>query len=109
MVAGFYLYPALEVVRFSFTDATLLNPEYRYTTDTYRQVLTNPDLLGILRVTLTIVLAGVFFQITVGLLIALAMHRGETRNLPGTLFVRTIVMASCSWVDSWTNHTTAAY
>src|SRR5438045_41792 len=30
-----YIYPALEVIRFSFTDATLLNPDYDYTLDTY--------------------------------------------------------------------------
>src|SRR5688572_11577254 len=54
-----YLYPAIEVVRFSFTDATLLNPDYEYTLASYRAVFGNPDFPGILRTTLVFVGASV--------------------------------------------------
>lgn len=96
VVAGFYLYPAVEVIRFSFTDASLLSPDYRYTFESYRQVLSSSALPHILRVTLVIVLAGVLFQISTGLFVAMAVKRGVRRALPGTQFVRTVVMAS--WV-----------
>ena len=33
-----YVFPALDVVRYSFTDATLLNPEFEYTAASYRNV-----------------------------------------------------------------------
>src|SRR5919109_1278516 len=71
-----YLYPAVEVVRFSFTDATLLKPEYEYTLSSYRAVFGNPDLAGILRATLIFVIASVGLQLWLGLLIALALNRG---------------------------------
>jgi multiple sugar transport system permease protein len=56
-----YIYPAIEVIRFSFTDATLLNADYYYTLDTYGGATENPDLPGILRTTLIFVAASVFF------------------------------------------------
>lgn len=96
IVTGFYLYPAVEVIRFSFTDASLLSPDYRYTLDSYRQVLSSSALPQILRVTLVIVVAGVFFQISTGLLTAVVVKRGMRRRLLGTQFVRTLVTAS--WV-----------
>ena len=40
-----YIYPALEVIRFSFTDATLLNPDYNYTLDTYSAASENPSVV----------------------------------------------------------------
>ena len=36
-----YVYPAIDVVRFSFTNATLLNPEYEYTLQSYTNVSAN--------------------------------------------------------------------
>ncbi|MDZ7802344.1 MAG: sugar ABC transporter permease [Trueperaceae bacterium] len=96
IVAGFYLYPAVEVVRFAFTDASLLADDYRYTTDSFRDVLSSAALPGVLRVTLIIVLSGVLFQIATGLGIALSVNRGAKRGLIGTQLVRTVVIAS--WV-----------
>jgi ABC-type sugar transport system permease subunit len=39
-----YVYPAIDDVRFSFTNATLLNPEYEYTLQSYTNVSANRDL-----------------------------------------------------------------
>ena len=65
-----YVYPALDVIRYSFTDATLLNPEFDYTAASYRNVTGNPDLPGILWVTFLFVVASVVLQLTLGLLVA---------------------------------------
>jgi multiple sugar transport system permease protein len=91
-----YVYPAIDVVRYSFTDATLLNPEYNLTTASYRAVVGNPDLPGILWVTLLFVVASVILQIGLGLLVALALHRGVERRLPGVSLVRVIILSA--WI-----------
>ena len=37
-----YLFPALDVVRFSFTDATLLDPDYEYTLQSFGRCSPTP-------------------------------------------------------------------
>ncbi len=91
-----YVWPAIDVIRYSFTNATLLNPEYEYTTATYSAAASNPDLPGILWVTLLFVLSSVVLQLTLGLLVALALHRGMRRGLPGVSVVRVVIL--CSWI-----------
>ena len=91
-----YVWPAIDVIRYSFTDATLLNPEFSYTTATYQSAITNPDLPGILWVTLLFVVSSVVLQLVLGLLVALALHRGMLRGLPGVSFVRVVIL--CSWI-----------
>jgi multiple sugar transport system permease protein len=91
-----YVYPALDVIRYSFTDATLLNPDYEYSLASYRNVGANPDLPGILWVTFLFVVASVVLQLTLGLLVAMALHRGVTRELPGVSFVRVIILSA--WI-----------
>lgn len=91
-----YVYPAIDVIRYSFTDATLLNPEFSYTSASYRAVIGNPDLPGILWVTLLFVVASVVLQIGLGLLVALVLHRGVNRGLPGVSFVRVVILSS--WI-----------
>ena len=91
-----YVFPALDVIRYSFTDATLLNPDFDYTSASYRNVTGNPDLPGILWVTFLFVAASVILQLTLGLLVAMALHRGFTRELPGVSFVRVVIL--CSWI-----------
>jgi multiple sugar transport system permease protein len=91
-----YVYPAVEVIRFSFTNATLLNPEYEYTLKGYEALGRNANLRGILWVTFAFVVASVVFQLVLGLLVALALARGVKRNLPGVSIVRVIILAS--WI-----------
>lgn len=91
-----YVYPAVEVVRFSFTNATLLNPEYQYTLRSYEALGRNPNLPGLVWVTFIFVFASVVFQLLLGLLIALALNRGVKRRLPGVSVVRVIILAS--WI-----------
>jgi multiple sugar transport system permease protein len=91
-----YVYPAIDVIRYSFTNATLLAPTYDYTLASYEAVTRNPDLSGILRVTFTFVAASVLLQLVLGLLVAMALHRGVKRGLHGVAVVRVIVLAS--WI-----------
>jgi multiple sugar transport system permease protein len=91
-----YVYPAIDVVRYSFTNATLLNPEFDYTAASYQAVTGNPDLPGILWVTFIFVVASVILQLTLGLLVAMALHRGVKRHLPGVSAVRIIILSA--WI-----------
>jgi multiple sugar transport system permease protein len=92
----FYLYPVFEVIRFSFTDSSLLEPDYSYTLSTYKDALGDPALPDILRITGLFVVFSVIGQLVLGLLIALAVQRGAARHLPGTVFVRSVVL--CAWI-----------
>jgi multiple sugar transport system permease protein len=91
-----YVYPAIDVIRYSFTNATLLAPTFDYTLASYEAVTRNPDLPGILRVTFTFVAASVLLQLILGLLVAMVLHRGVERGLHGVAMVRVIVLAS--WI-----------
>jgi multiple sugar transport system permease protein len=91
-----YVYPAIDVVRFSFTDATLLNPDYEYTLRSYANVYANRDLPIILKNTMIFVVASVVLQLFLGLLVALALHRGLKRGLPGVTFIRVVILAA--WI-----------
>ena len=96
LLAAFYLYPAAEVVRISFTDATLLDADYRYTLDSNRSVLADPGLPRILSATVVFVAGSVIGQTTLGLLISLTLRAGFRRRLPGVRMVQVAVLAT--WV-----------
>src|SRR5919107_311050 len=86
VVTLFYLYPAFEVLRFSITDASLLKPDYEYTLNTFKNVLSDPVLYKVLRITAIFVAASVVLQLALGLLIAVAVNRARRRRLPGMVF-----------------------
>ena len=96
VVTLFYLYPAFEVLRFSFTNVSLQRPDYSYTLDTFVNVLSDPVLYKIIRITAIFVLASIVLQLVLGLVVALAANRARRRRLPGMVFVRSIVLSS--WV-----------
>jgi multiple sugar transport system permease protein len=96
LLAASYLFPAIDVVRFSFTDATLLNPDYEYTLESYAMVTRNPDLSQILTATLLFVISSVILQLLLGLLVAMSLHRGVQRGLWGVSFLRIVILAS--WI-----------
>jgi multiple sugar transport system permease protein len=92
----FYLYPLLDVIRLSFTDASLLRETYTYTLSSYDRLIRDPRTLFSLRITVIFALTNVVFQLILGLLIALVFQAGEQRKLVGTTFVRTVVLAA--WI-----------
>jgi multiple sugar transport system permease protein len=95
-IGSYYVTPALDVIRFAFTDSSLLRDDYSYTLDTLRRAASSSIVHHSLRVTLIYVSASVVLQLALGLMAALAVHRGSSRNLPGTNVVRSVVLTS--WV-----------
>jgi multiple sugar transport system permease protein len=92
----FYLWPTLQAIRLSFTNATLLRDDASYTLQTYSQTLSDPTLGNVLRITVIFVAASIVGQLALGLGVALLVQRAVARGLHGAVFVRTIVL--CAWV-----------
>ena len=96
VVTLFYLYPAFEVLRYSITNASLLDPDYEYTLETFARVLGDPVLYKVLRTTAIFVIASIVLQLLLGLVIAVAVNRASRRRLPGMVFMRSLVLSA--WV-----------
>jgi len=96
VVTLFYLYPAIEVLRYSLTNASLQRADYVYTLDTFIRVLSDPVLYEVLKTTAIFVIASVVLQLVLGLIIAVAVNRARKRRLPGMVFMRSIVLSA--WV-----------
>lgn len=92
----FYLVPVVDVVRLSFSDASLLRPAVTYGLDSYRSAIASGSLLTILRNTVVFTAATVTGVTVVGLGVALLTHRAERRRLRGISALRVIVLAA--WV-----------
>ncbi len=95
-IAVFYLYPLIDVVRLSFTNAGSVSEPYDYTLSSFSAVLTSPDFAAMLWVTAIFVIASVAGQLIAGLLIATLLIEGEKRQIPGASFVRSVVLIG--WV-----------
>lgn len=93
-LAVFFLYPAIDVIRLSFTNAKMASLDYRYTLDSYKRVLSDPSFIDVLRVTFIFVAISVIFQFVLGYIIALAVDKGEKQTLKGTVVARTIALIS---------------
>jgi multiple sugar transport system permease protein len=96
IVTLFYLYPAFEVLRFSFTNSSLLQQNYDYTLRTYVRTLGDSVLYGVIWTTAVFVIASVVLQLALGLLIAVAANRASRRKLPGMVFMRSVILSA--WV-----------
>ena len=96
IVTLFYLYPAFEVLRFSFTNSNLLQQNYDYTFGTYVRTLGDSVLYDVILTTAVFVIASVVLQLALGLLIAVAANRARRRKLPGMVFMRSVILSA--WV-----------
>lgn len=92
----FYLYPILDVVRLSFTDATSITEPAQASLASYASVLGSPDFFAMASTTAVFVLASVVGQLVLGLLIAALLIAGEDRRLPGSTLIRSVVLMG--WV-----------
>jgi multiple sugar transport system permease protein len=92
----FYTYPLLDVIRLSFTNASLIEPDYVYTFNSYRRLLDDPNTLRSLKTTAMFAVGSVTLQLAVGMGLALAINAGIKRHLAGTVAVRTAILAA--WV-----------
>lgn len=96
VLCAFYLVPVADVVRLSFSDASLLRPASAYGLDSYRFVIGSDALPGVLRNTALFTLVTVTTLTALGLGIALLSVRAERRKLRGIGALRVIVLAA--WV-----------
>ena len=96
IVTLFYVYPAFEVLRFSFTNSNLQQENYDYTSGTYARTLGDSVLYDVILTTAIFVIASVVLQLALGLLIAVAANRARRRKLPGMVFMRSVILSA--WV-----------
>ena len=90
----FFLVPILDVIKTSFTNASMTKPGYEFTLNSYLRVFQDPSFLEVLGVTFFFVSFSVIFQFLLGFLIAFAVDNGEKRRLHGTVFTRTVSLIS---------------
>ena len=88
----FYLFPLLDAIRLSFTNARIGSANVQYGFHSYLQVFKDPDLVVVLRNTLFFVTFTVFFQLFLGLLVGLLL---ETQ-LPGMEVLKVAMITA--WV-----------
>ena len=82
----FTLYPLIATLGLSLGQAG------HATLGNFGDVLASTDFAGMVRITAIFVVASVAGQLLLGLLIAALLIAGERRGLPGTFFVRAVVM-----------------
>lgn len=92
MLVIIYLYPILNIFKMSFTDTRIGSANYKYTLDSYKYVLTDPELWHCIWVTLVFALGSVVFQLGLGLGCALLINR----DLPGAGLVK--LSMTIAWV-----------
>ncbi|WP_177282387.1 carbohydrate ABC transporter permease [Devosia enhydra] len=92
----FYTWPLLDVIRLSFTNASLIGGDYEYGFDSYRRLFRDPATMRSLQITLIFAGGSVLLKLTLGMLLALAIDAGVKRGLKGMVVVRTSILAA--WV-----------
>jgi multiple sugar transport system permease protein len=95
-VGAIVLYPMLDLVRLSFTDTRMQDPAFRYTLESFRTLVADPDFPGMVAVTLVFVVASVAFQVGIGMGLAVLIDSARRRRAPGTLLARIAVVGA--WI-----------
>ena len=89
------VYPLIEIVRLSFTDASLVSGEsYEVTADAYRSLARGDDFRHTLGITFVFVLFSCVFQLLLGFAAALLVNNAQKRGLRGTVITRTTIMSA---------------
>jgi multiple sugar transport system permease protein len=96
LVGVVLLYPMLELVRLSFTDAAVAADTGSYTLESVRSLGADPEFRGMLGVTLVFVGASVALQLAIGFLLAWLLDAARRRRAAGTLAARVAVVTA--WV-----------
>ena len=95
LVLGFvFLYPVIDIIRLSFTDATVGETDTSYTFHSFAHLIHSPNFAPMLRITLVFVVASVAFQMLLGFMIAEVVSLGQQRGLRGTILTRTAVLTA---------------
>ena len=96
LVTLILVYPMLDLLRLSLSDATVAGSHYAYTLDSYRALVTDGAFYGMVAITAIFVGASVALQLTAGFAIAWLIDAGRRRRAPGTLGARMAVVSA--WV-----------
>jgi len=96
LVTVILLYPMLDLVRLSLTDATVAGTRYGYTGSSYRALVADPAFYGMIGVTVAFVAASVALQLTIGFAVAWLIDAARRRRVRGTLAARAAVVSA--WV-----------
>ena len=92
LLGVFYLWPIIDVIRISFTNAHLHKRTYNFTFDTIVQAFSTSGFFETLWVTFIYVLASVVGQLILGLILAVILRRATDRRLPGTTLVKIAIL-----------------
>jgi multiple sugar transport system substrate-binding protein len=96
LVTIILIYPMLDLLRLSLTDATVAGHRYRYTFESYRALLADGSFYGMVGVTAIFVAGSVVLQLAIGFALAWLIDAGRRRRVPGTLVARMAVVSA--WV-----------
>lgn len=89
------VYPIVEIIRLSFTDASLVAGEgYSFALGGYTSLLRGDDFRHTVGVTFLFVLLSTVFQLGLGLAAALVVHGAERNRVRGTVVTRTAVLTA---------------
>lgn len=89
-----FLYPVIDIIRLSFTDASIGESDVNYTTQSFAHLIRSPDFAPMLRITLLFVIGSVVFQMLLGFIIAEVVNVGQQHGLRGTVITRTAVLTA---------------
>jgi multiple sugar transport system permease protein len=93
LLTAVFAYPIVEIVRLSFTNASLVSGGERYTLHSYT-ALGAQGIAHVLLITAVFVGFSIVFQMLLGFFIALMLTEAELRGLKGAVVTRTAVMTA---------------
>lgn len=94
LLAAVFVLPCAEIVRLSFTDASLVGGTARFSLRSYAALFSSFAFLEMLATTLAFVFASVVLQVGLGFLIALYVDYGVSKGFRGTMVVRAAVLVA---------------
>ena len=94
LLGVFYLWPIIDVIRISFTNAHLFKRTYNFTFDTIVEAFSTSGFFETVWVTFIFVSVSVVGQLILGLILAVILRRATDRRLPGTTLIKVAVLIS---------------
>ncbi len=94
LLGVFYLWPIIDVIRISFTNAHLFKRTYNFTFDTIVEAFSTSGFFETVWVTFIFVFVSVVGQLVLGLILAVILRRATDRRLPGTTLIKVAVLIS---------------
>lgn len=94
LLGVFYLWPIIDVIRISFTNAHLFKRTYSFTFDTIVEAFSTSGFFETVWVTFIFVSVSVVGQLILGLILAVILRRATDRRLPGTTLIKVTILIS---------------